>query len=174
MSEGRPDRSLSEAGDRLAKHEVTAEALTGAHLAAVEAARELNIFVCETAERALEQARASDARRARGAVLGPLDGIPVAVKDLFCTEGVPTTAGSHILEGFTATYESTVSAKLASAGAIMVGKTNMDEFAMGSACVTGHFGAAKNPYQGPDGKDLVPGGSSGGSAAATAACWKRC
>ena len=169
MSEGLTDLSLSEAGDRLAKHEVTAEALTGAHLAAVEAARELNIFVCETPERALEQARASDARRARGAVLGPLDGIPVAVKDLFCTEGVPTTAGSHILEGFTATYESTVSAKLASAGAIMVGKNNMDEFAMGSSNATSYFGPVKNPWRGKRGKDLVPGGSSGGSAAAVAA-----
>ena len=169
MSRGLTDLTVSEAGDRLAKHEVTAEALTEAHLAAAEAARELNIFVRETPEHALDQARTSDARRAEGEVFGPLDGIPVAVKDLFCTKGVPTTAGSHILEGFIASYESTVSAKLKSAGAIMVGKTNMDEFAMGSSNASSHFGPVKNPWRGKTGKDLVPGGSSGGSAAAVAA-----
>jgi aspartyl-tRNA(Asn)/glutamyl-tRNA(Gln) amidotransferase subunit A len=97
-----------------------------------------------------------------------LDGIPIAVKDLFCTEGVLTTAGSHILDGFVPTYESTVSAKLRTAGAVMLGKTNLDEFAMGSSNVTSFYGPVRSPWGPKDGKDLVPGGSSGGSAAAVA------
>ena len=163
------DLDIARARDGLAGGEYSSETLTRAHIEAVEAARNLNAYITETPEIALARAKESDARRAKGEALGAMDGIPIAVKDLFCTEGVPTTAGSHILDGFVPTYESTVTEKLKAAGAVMLGKTNLDEFAMGSACVTSHFGAAKNPCKGPDGKDLVPGGSSGGSASAVAA-----
>src|SRR5690606_18752217 len=118
---------------------------------------------------ALQQADEADTRRARGEAL-PLDGIPVAVKDLFCTEGVATTAASHILEGFVPPYESTVTANLRRAGAVMVGKANLDEFAMGSANITSYHGHVVNPWKAEgDDRDRVPGGSSGGSAAAVAA-----
>src|SRR5918995_5633385 len=123
----------------------------------------------ETPEKALAMAEASDARLARGEG-GPLEGLPVAIKDLFCTEGVLTTAGSHILDGFVPPYESTVSRKLWEAGAVCLGKTNLDEFAMGSSNMTSHFGGVRNPWtRRTDNSDLVPGGSSGGSAAAVAA-----
>ena len=161
--------TLAQARDGLAAGEFSSEELTGAHLGAIEAARNLNLFITETPELARERARASDARRAKGESAGPVDGIPIAVKDLFCTEGVLTTAGSHILDGFTPRYESTVTANLRAAGAVMLGKTNLDEFAMGSANVTSYYGPAKNPWSAGDGKDRVPGGSSGGSAAAVAA-----
>jgi aspartyl-tRNA(Asn)/glutamyl-tRNA(Gln) amidotransferase subunit A len=161
--------SVAQARDGLAAGEFSSDELTLAHLGAMEAARSLNLFITETPDLALERARAADARRAKDAAAGPLDGIPIAVKDLFCTEGVLTTAGSRILDGFTPTYESTVTANLRHAGAVMVGKTNLDEFAMGSATVTSHYGPAKNPWSAGDGKDRVPGGSSGGSAAAVAA-----
>ena len=131
--------------------------------------RGLNAFLAETPEPALERARDSDKRRAKGAAIGPMDGIPIAVKDLFCTEGVATTAGSRILEGFTPSYESTVTRKLFESGAVMLGKTNLDEFAMGSSNMTSYFGPVKNPWRGGADRDLVPGGSSGGSAAAVAA-----
>jgi len=146
----------------------SAEELTQAHLDAMAQARDLNCFITETPDLALERARASDARRKAGDGRGAMDGIPIAMKDLFCTEGVLTTAASHILDGFVPTYESTVSGKLRDAGAVMTGKTNLDEFAMGSANVTSFYGPVKNPW-GSDGKDLVPGGSSGGSASAVAA-----
>ncbi len=162
------DLSLAEASAALAAGQVSAVELARAHLEAMAARRDLNAFVTETAELAIERAGQSDARRAAGRTHGPLDGIPIAVKDLFCTEGVPTTAASHILEGFTPTYESTVTARLEAAGAVMLGKTNLDEFAMGSSNATSHFGPVRNPWRGPDGRDLVPGGSSGGSAAAVA------
>ena len=114
-------------------------------------------------------AEASDRRLARGAGL-PLDGLPIAVKDLFCTQDVQTTAGSHILGGFKPPYESTVTANLWRAGAVMLGKANMDEFAMGSANVTSAYGKVENPWRRRgDNRPLVPGGSSGGSAAAVAA-----
>jgi aspartyl-tRNA(Asn)/glutamyl-tRNA(Gln) amidotransferase subunit A len=161
--------TLAQARDGLDSGDFTSEELTRAHLGAVEAARDLNLFITETPELALERAQVSDTRRAKDATAGPMDGIPIAVKDLFCTEGVLTTAGSHILDGFTPTYESTVTANLRAAGAVMVGKTNLDEFAMGSANVTSYYGPAKNPWSAGDGKDRVPGGSSGGSAAAVAA-----
>ena len=162
--------TLAEARDRLARCELSAVELTQAHIAAVEAARPLNAFITETPERALEMARASDERRARGEA-GPLDGIPLAIKDLFCTEGVLTTAASHILDGFRPTYESTVTANLWRDGAVMLGKTNMDEFAMGSSNITSYYGPVINPWRRSDAPDtdLVPGGSSGGSAAAVAA-----
>ena len=161
--------TIAEAGALLDAGEVSAVELARAHIKAAEGARRLNIFITETFDHALGQAKASDARRARGEAAGPMDGVPIAVKDLFCTEGIQTTAGSRILEGFTPTYESTVTANLKRAGAVMVGKTNLDEFAMGSSNMTSYFGPVKNPWRGPDGQDLVPGGSSGGSAAAVAA-----
>ena len=161
--------TIAEARDGLSAGAFSSTELTRAHIAAVEAARDLNAFITETPELALARAEASDRRRAAGDLAGPVDGIPIAVKDLFCTEGVPTTAGSHILDGFTPTYESTVTAKLKAGGAVMLGKTNLDEFAMGSANVTSHYGPAKNPWKAADGRDRVPGGSSGGSAAAVAA-----
>ena len=160
--------TIAEALDLLDRGEITAVALTEAHIRAIEAARPLHCFITETADRALDMARASDTRRAQGEAR-PLDGIPLAIKDLFCTDGVPTTAGSHILEGFTPTYESTVTANLWRDGAVMLGKANLDEFAMGSANVTSYYGPAKNPWGPLDGRDLVPGGSSGGSAGAVAA-----
>jgi aspartyl-tRNA(Asn)/glutamyl-tRNA(Gln) amidotransferase subunit A len=162
------DLSVAEAGEGLRTGAFSSVELTRSLLDAIERARDANAFITVTPEIALERAAASDARRAEGTAAGPLDGIPIAIKDLFCTEGVLTTAGSHILDGFVPTYESTVSAKLRAAGAVMLGKTNLDEFAMGSSNVTSFYGPVKNPWGPKDGKDLVPGGSSGGSAAAVA------
>jgi len=161
--------TIAEARDLLGKGELSAQELTTAHIAAVEAARPLNAFITETPEQAQVMAEASDARRARGEA-GVLEGIPIAMKDLFCTKDVLTTAGSHILDGFHPTYESTVSAKLWQAGAVMLGKTNMDEFAMGSSNMTSYYGPVESPWRRRgDNRALVPGGSSGGSAAAVAA-----
>jgi aspartyl-tRNA(Asn)/glutamyl-tRNA(Gln) amidotransferase subunit A len=162
------DLTLSTARDGLAKGDFSASELAQSHISAIEGARNLNAFITETPDIALDRARQSDERRASGNVAGPMDGLPVAIKDLFCTEGVLTTAGSHILDGFTPPYESTVTANLRNAGAVMLGKTNLDEFAMGSANITSYYGNVINPWKGKDGKDLVPGGSSGGSAAAVA------
>ena len=161
--------TIAKAADALATGEVSSVELTDAHIAAVEAGRSLNAFITETPEIARERAAASDARRAAGDVASPMDGVPIAMKDLFCTEGVRTTAASHILENFVPTYESTVSGNLRDAGAVMLGKSNLDEFAMGSANITSYFGSVKNPLT-PEGAnaDLVPGGSSGGSVAAVA------
>jgi aspartyl-tRNA(Asn)/glutamyl-tRNA(Gln) amidotransferase subunit A len=160
---------LAEARDKLAAREVSAVELTEAHLAAIEQARVLNAYVAETADRALAAARESDARIARGEAR-PLEGLPLGIKDLFCTEGVQTTAGSNILHGFTPPYESTVTAQLWRDGAVMLGKLNLDEFAMGSSNETSAFGPVRNPWRRRgDNADLVPGGSSGGSAAAVAA-----
>jgi len=161
--------SIAAARDGLGRGAFSAVELARAHLGRMAAAGDLNAFITETPAVALERAAASDARRARGEPLGALDGIPLAIKDLFCTEGVLTTAASHILDGFRPTYESTVTAKLRAAGAVMLGKTNLDEFAMGSSNTTSYYGAVKNPWGRKDGLDLVPGGSSGGSAAAVAA-----
>ena len=163
------DLTLCEARDGLAAGTFSAVDLTRAHLEAIERARDLNAFVTETPELALDRAAASDERRASGDAAGPLDGIPIAVKDLFCTDGVRTTAGSHILDDFIPPYESTVTANLRAGGAVMLGKANLDEFAMGSSNITSYFGPVKNPWGPSEGKDLVPGGSSGGSAAAVAA-----
>ena len=161
--------TIADARDGLAAGEYSARELTEAHLAAMEAARDLNAFVLETPERALADADAADARRTKGDAR-PLDGIPLAIKDLFCTEGVRTTACSHILDNFVPPYESTVTANLRAAGAVMLGKTNMDQFAMGSSNETSHFGPVLNPWRkAGDNRPLVPGGSSGGSAAAVAA-----
>jgi aspartyl-tRNA(Asn)/glutamyl-tRNA(Gln) amidotransferase subunit A len=163
------DLTIAGAREGLRKKEFSARELTQAHIAAVEAARPLNAYLVETPERALEMASASDARLARGEARA-LEGIPLAIKDLFCTEGIATTAGSRILAGFKPPYESTVTAKLWKAGAGMLGKVNMDEFAMGSSNITSAFGPVENPWRRRgDNRPLVPGGSSGGSAAAVAA-----
>jgi aspartyl-tRNA(Asn)/glutamyl-tRNA(Gln) amidotransferase subunit A len=161
--------TIAEARDQLAAGKISALELTEAHLAAMEKAAGLNAYITTTADLARERAKASDARRKSGAV-GALEGIPLGIKDLFCTEGVLTTAASHILDGFKPPYESTVSGKLRDAGAIMLGKLNLDEFAMGSATITSYYGPTLNPWKSKDGAaNLVPGGSSGGSAAAVAA-----
>ena len=161
------DFTIAEARDALDSGAVSARELAEAHIAAMDAARNLNAFITETPDRALADADASDARRAQGEALGALDGIPLAIKDLFCTEGVMTTAASHILEGFVPPYESTVSGNLRAAGSVMLGKTNLDEFAMGSSNETSYFGNVENPWRRDgDNRPLVPGGSSGGAAAA--------
>ena len=161
--------SLAEARDGLARGEFSARDLTQSYILAVEAARPLNAFITETPEQALAMAEAADRRLARGEA-GPLDGIPIAVKDLYCTKGVLTTAASHILDGFRPPYESTVTEKLWQAGAVMLGKTNLDEFAMGSSSTTSYYGPVENPWRRPgNNQPLVAGGSSGGSAAAVAA-----
>ncbi|MFN0043486.1 MAG: Asp-tRNA(Asn)/Glu-tRNA(Gln) amidotransferase subunit GatA [Alphaproteobacteria bacterium] len=161
--------TIAEARTGLAKRSFSALELADAHIAAAAKARDLNAFITETPERAREMAGRSDARLKRGEA-GLLEGIPLAIKDLFCTEGVRTTAGSHILEGFVPPYESTVTANLWRAGAVMLGKTNLDEFAMGSSNMTSHFGPVTSPWtRRGDNRPLVPGGSSGGSAAAVAA-----
>lgn len=161
--------TIAAARDGLAAGDFTGVELTGAHVVAMEASRPLNAFVTETAEKARDMAVASDARRASGNV-GAMEGVPIAIKDLFCTEGVKAAACSHILDGFTPPYESTVTKNLWRAGAVMLGKTNMDEFAMGSSNMSSYDGPVTNPWH-ADGDDAkrVPGGSSGGSAAAVAA-----
>ncbi len=163
------DLSLAEARDALLKGQVSAVELARAQIAEIERARILNAFIVETPDKALAMAAASDARIAK-AEAGPLEGIPLGIKDLYCTEGVQTTAASHILEGFTPAYESTVSANLWRDGAVMLGKLNLDEFAMGSSNETSYFGPVISPWRRAGSEaPLVPGGSSGGSAAAVAA-----
>jgi aspartyl-tRNA(Asn)/glutamyl-tRNA(Gln) amidotransferase subunit A len=161
--------TIAGALDGLAGRAFSAHELAQAHLDAMAAANGLNAFITETPDRALAMADAADARRAKGEAR-PLDGIPVAVKDLFCTRDVLTTAGSHILDGYRPPYESTVTAKLWASGAVMLGKTNMDEFAMGSSNLTSWYGPVTSPWRADDDPSpRVPGGSSGGSAAAVAA-----
>jgi aspartyl-tRNA(Asn)/glutamyl-tRNA(Gln) amidotransferase subunit A len=161
--------TLAEARDGLAKKSFTSVELTEAHIEAVEAARALNAYVLETPDQALAMAQAADARIAMGEG-GPLGGIPLGIKDLFATKGVRTTACSKILGNFVPPYESTVTSQLWRDGAVMLGKLNNDEFAMGSSNETSCFGPVLNPWrrQGSN-TDLVPGGSSGGSASAVAA-----
>jgi aspartyl-tRNA(Asn)/glutamyl-tRNA(Gln) amidotransferase subunit A len=144
--------------------------LTDAYLSAMEKHRDLNAYITETPDKARSMADAADQRRAKNEANGLMDGLPIGIKDLFCTEGVLTTAGSHILDGFKPTYESTVTTNLWRHGAVMLGKLNLDEFAMGSSNETSYHGPVTNPWKrkGSDVK-LVPGGSSGGSAAAVAA-----
>ena len=160
--------TLAGARDKLAAGEISSRELTEAHIAAVEDGRELNAFITETPERALEMADASDKRRADGTV-GLIEGLPVGVKDLYCTDGIQTTAASHILEGFVPQYESTVTANMWAQGGVMLGKTNLDEFAMGSSNETSYFGPVTSPWR-REGEDtrIVPGGSSGGSTSAVA------
>ncbi|MFP4274405.1 MAG: amidase, partial [Paracoccaceae bacterium] len=160
--------SIAAARDALRKGEVTSVELTEACLAAIEGAEALGAFVHKTPEIALERARAADARLQGAGETPAMCGIPVGIKDLFCTEGVASQAASRILEGFRPEYESTVTAKLRDAGAVMLGKLNMDEFAMGSSNETSVYGNAVNPWK-VDDRALTPGGSSGGSAAAVAA-----
>jgi aspartyl-tRNA(Asn)/glutamyl-tRNA(Gln) amidotransferase subunit A len=164
------DLTLAQARDALRRKQFSARELTTAFLDAIERLNpRLNAFLTVTADRALQQADAADAALARGSGKN-LTGIPLAIKDLFCTEGVRTTAGSKILEHFVPPYESTVSKNLLRDGAIFLGKTSMDEFAMGSSNMTSAFGPVTNPWtRRGDNRALVPGGSSGGSAAAVAA-----
>jgi aspartyl-tRNA(Asn)/glutamyl-tRNA(Gln) amidotransferase subunit A len=153
----------------LAKRDFSAAELTEAHLDAMAAARHLNAYIVETPEIARRQAAAADAALAKGEARA-LTGIPLGIKDLFCTEGVQTTAGSNILKGFIPQYESTVSGKLLADGAVMLGKLNMDEFAMGSSNETSAYGKVISPWKAKgSNRELVPGGSSGGSASAVAA-----
>jgi len=162
--------TIAEARDGLRQTQFSARELVEAHLAAVELLNpRLNAFITVTEDLARRQADAADAALARGEA-GPLTGIPLAIKDLFCTAGVRTTAASRILESFVPPYESTVTANLLRAGAVFLGKTNLDEFAMGSSNMTSAFGPVENPWKRLNNDTaLVPGGSSGGSAAAVAA-----
>jgi aspartyl-tRNA(Asn)/glutamyl-tRNA(Gln) amidotransferase subunit A len=161
--------TIAEARAGLAARQFSARELAEAHLKAIEEVRPLNAYLTETPERALAMAKASDARLAKGEA-GWLEGIPLAIKDLFCTEGVRTTAASKILGNFVPPYESTVTANLWRQGAVMLGKTNLDEFAMGSSNMTSAFGPVESPWRRKgDNRKLVPGGSSGGSAAAVSA-----
>ena len=162
--------TLKAALEGLKSKSFSATEITKAHIAAVEAARPLNAFILETPDKALDMAAASDARIARGEA-GPLEGAPLGIKDLFCTEGVRSTAASKILGNFVPQYESTVTANLFGDGAVMLGKLNLDEFAMGSSNETSAFGNVINPWKSAAGgnRALTPGGSSGGSAAAVAA-----
>ncbi len=158
--------TISAARDALRKGDLTSVELTAACLTEIDAADALNAFVHKTPEIAMEQAKAADARQGADAPL--LNGIPLGIKDLFCTKGVASQAGSRILEGFKPEYESTVTTQLFDAGAVMLGKLNMDEFAMGSSNETSTYGDAVNPWK-VDDRALTPGGSSGGSASAVAA-----
>ncbi|MGJ0393813.1 MAG: Asp-tRNA(Asn)/Glu-tRNA(Gln) amidotransferase subunit GatA [Methylocystis sp.] len=162
--------TLAEARDALKSKKISAVELTKAHLAAIGSARALNCFITETPELALKQAEASDARLASGEA-GSLEGLPLGIKDLYCSKGVRTTAASRILDDFTPTYESTVSANLLRDGAVTLGKLNLDEFAMGSSNETSAFGPVVSPWKRKGDRDakIVPGGSSGGSSAAVAA-----
>ena len=161
--------TIAEARDGLAKKEFTATELTQSYLAAIDAADALNAYIIKTPEKALDMAKASDERIAKGEA-GALEGIPLGIKDLYCTKGVGAQACSHILDKFKPEYESTVTQNLWDDGAVMLGKLNMDEFAMGSANETSYFGPVKNPWRATGEEiDRVPGGSSGGSAAAVAA-----
>ncbi|RSY89730.1 Asp-tRNA(Asn)/Glu-tRNA(Gln) amidotransferase subunit GatA [Sphingomonas koreensis] len=157
--------------DGVRSGEFTAVEVADAFVTKVSAAKQLNAFIVETPDHAIAAARAADAARAAGETLKPLAGVPIGMKDLFCTKGVQTTAASHMLEGFTPVYESTVSQKLWDAGAGMLGKLNLDQFAMGSSNETSYFGNVISPWRRKDGGNaaLAPGGSSGGSSSAIAA-----
>ena len=162
--------TIAEARDKLAAKEFTSAELTDAYLAAIDAAAgALNAYVKVTPDKARTMAKTSDEKLEKGEG-GPLEGIPLGVKDLYATEGVHTQACSHVLDGFEPRYESTVTANLWADGAVMLGKLNMDEFAMGSSNETSYYGPVKNPWRAEgSNKGLVPGGSSGGSASAVAA-----
>lgn len=165
------DLGIREIRDGVRDGAFSAREVATAFNSAVSAAKQLNAFLVETPDHALAAADAADAARAAGETLKPLAGVPIGMKDLFCTKGVPSTAASHILEGFTPQYESTVSQRLWDAGAGMLGKLNMDQFAMGSSNETSAFGNVISPWRRSDGGNaaLAPGGSSGGSSAAVAA-----
>lgn len=161
--------TIAEIREGLAKKAFSATELAKAYLANMEAARALNAYVAETPDKALAMAAQADARIAKGEARA-LEGVPLGIKDLFATEGIHTQAGSHVLDGFKPPYESTVTANLWADGAVMLGKLNMDEFAMGSSNETSYYGPVVNPWRSTGSNaPLVPGGSSGGSAAAVAA-----
>ena len=161
--------TIAEARTKLRTKEFSALELTDAYLKAIESARSLNAYIVTTPEQAREMAEASDAKLAQG-LGGALEGIPLGIKDLFATKGVHTQACSHILDSFKPGYESTVTQNLWDAGAVMLGKLNMDEFAMGSSNETSYYGPVTNPWRRKNSNaSLVPGGSSGGSASAVAA-----
>ena len=162
--------TIAEARSKLRAKEITAAEITDAYLGEIDAHNDtFNAYVAVTHDRAREMAKTSDARLAKGDG-GALEGIPLGIKDLFATEGVHTQAASHILDGFKPRYESTVTANLWADGAVMLGKLNMDEFAMGSSNETSYYGPVINPWRAKgSNKNLVPGGSSGGSATAVAA-----
>ncbi len=159
------EQTAHELHEMLVRKEVTSREITQSVLKRVEEVEgRVHAFITPTPELALEQAAAADARIQRGDT-GPLTGIPLALKDVICTKGILTTCGSHILDNFVPPYDATVVEKLKAAGAVLVGKTNMDEFAMGSSTENSHFGPTRNPWD----LERTPGGSSGGSAAAVAA-----
>ncbi len=158
------NRSIRDLARSMARGEYSSTELTRHFLARMNDAGDLNAFITVTGDQALEQAAEAD-RRIRSGDAGPLTGIPMVHKDIFCTAGVPTTCGSRMLADFVSPYDATVVRRLAEAGMVSMGKTNMDEFAMGSSNESSHFGAVKNPWE----TSRVPGGSSGGSAAAVAA-----
>jgi len=161
--------TLAEARDAIRAKKISSRELTGAFVSAIEKARPLNAFITEAGEQAMLMADAADRRIAEGK-MGALEGLPLAIKDLFCTKGTRTTAASKILGNFVPPYESTVTQNLWNAGAVMLGKTNLDEFAMGSSNETSAFGPVFNPWRANNSNaNLVPGGSSGGSSAAVAA-----
>ncbi len=160
------DLTIVEATKALKEKTVSASELTNAYIEMAEKT-DLNVYITNTFEQAKEQAKKSDEKIARGE-MSLLEGIPVAMKDLFCTKGVRTTAASRILEDFVPEYESTISEKVAEAGGITIGKANLDEYAMGSSTITSGYGVSVNPWIRSDGKRVVPGGSSGGSSAAVA------
>ena len=160
------DSSLTELQAALAARKLSSVELTRLFLERIGRLNgALNAYVTVDEETSLAQARQADERRAKGEVAGPLAGIPVAHKDIFCTRELRTTCGSRMLEHYTSPYDAHVIEQFARAGAVLLGKTNMDEFAMGSSNETSHFGPVRNPWD----RRLVPGGSSGGSATAVAA-----
>jgi len=165
------DLGVAAIRDGVAGGEFSAVEVAEAFNANVAAAQALNAFIVATPDAALDAARATDARRAAGQPLGKMGGVPIGMKDLFATQGVQTTAASHILEGFKPEYESTVSQNLWNAGAGMLGKLNLDQFAMGSSNETSYFGNVISPWRRNDGGNaaMAPGGSSGGSSAAVSA-----
>ena len=159
------DKTLTQQAASLDQGEFSSVELTQAYLDRIHSHNaDLNAYITVTDQIALAQAATADERRAAG-LAGPLTGLPVAHKDIFCTEGIRTSCGSRMLDNFIAPYESTVTARLGSAGAVMLGKTNLDEFAMGSSTESSYYGPTRNPWS----RDRVPGGSSGGSATAVAA-----
>lgn len=161
--------TLADLRDALKARKVSSLEATDAYLSNIEKAKSLNAFISVTADKAREMAKASDAKLAKGEG-GAIEGVPLGIKDLFCTEGVLTTAASHILDGFKPTYESTVTSNLWRDGAVMLGKLNMDEFAMGSSNETSYYGPVVNPWRAKgENRQLTPGGSSGGSSASVAA-----
>ncbi|MDT8757475.1 Asp-tRNA(Asn)/Glu-tRNA(Gln) amidotransferase subunit GatA [Sphingomonas psychrotolerans] len=165
------DLGIAELRDGIRAGTFSAREVADAFVVKVSKAKALNAFIVETPDHAIAAAKEADAARAAGETLRPLAGVPIGMKDLFCTKGVQTTAASHILEGFKPVYESTVSQRLWDAGAGMLGKLNMDQFAMGSSNETSYFGNVISPWRrgGGDNAPLAPGGSSGGSSAAIAA-----